>query len=56
MLPGVDVAKSGKYPLARKLYLYTIGAPTGAAKEYIDWILTAEGQAIVAKESFVPVN
>lgn len=54
--PGTDVARSGKYPIARKLYLYTAGEPTGALKEYIDWILSPEGQKIVEKEGFVPLH
>jgi phosphate transport system substrate-binding protein len=54
--PGIEVARSGKYPIARKLYLYTAGEPTGEIKEYIDWILSAEGQKIVEKEGFVPLQ
>ncbi|MBI4659272.1 MAG: PstS family phosphate ABC transporter substrate-binding protein [Verrucomicrobia bacterium] len=54
--PGVDVARSGKYPIARKLYLYTAGEPAGEVKAYIDWILSPEGQKIVEKEGFVPLN
>jgi phosphate transport system substrate-binding protein len=53
VLPGHDAAKDGSYPIARKLYLYTIGEPTGEIKKYIDWILSKEGQAIVEKEGFV---
>ena len=45
--PSADDARSGKYPLARKLYFYTVGEPTGAAKAFIDWVTSAEGQAIV---------
>ena len=54
--PGTEVARSGKYPIARKLYLYTAGEPTGEIKEYIDWILSPEGQKIVEKEGFVPLQ
>lgn len=54
--PGLDVARTGKYPIARKLYLYTAGDPTGEVKAYIDWILSPEGQKIVEKEGFVPLK
>ena len=54
--PGADVARSGKYPIARKLYLYTAGEPTGELKEYLDWILSPAGQKIVEKEGFVPLK
>jgi len=54
--PGLDVARSGKYPIARKLYLYTAGEPTGEVKAYIDWILSPAGQKIVEQEGFVPLK
>ena len=54
--PGTDVARTGKYPIARKLYLYTAGEPTGEVKAYIDWILSPTGQKIVEQEGFVPLK
>ena len=54
--PGADVARNGKYPIARKLYLYTAGDPTGELKDYINWILSPAGQKIVEKEGFVPLK
>ena len=39
----------------RPLNLVTKGTPTGGAKEFLDFVLSAEGQAIVQKEDFVPV-
>jgi phosphate transport system substrate-binding protein len=53
ILPGHDAAKDGSYPIARKLYLYTIGEPAGEIRKYIDWIVSKDGQAIVEKEGFV---
>ena len=54
--PGTETARSGDYPISRKLYIYTAGEPTGELKAFIDWILSEEGQAIVAKEGFVPLK
>ena len=54
--PGIDAARSGSYPISRKLYIYTAGEPTGEAKAFIDWILSDEGQKVVAKEGFVPLK
>ena len=54
--PGPEVARSGKYPIARKLYLYTAGEPTGELKAYLDWIVSKTGQKIVAEEGFVPLK
>jgi phosphate transport system substrate-binding protein len=54
--PSKETALDGTYPIARDLYMYTDGEPTGWVKEYLDWILSAEGQAIVAKLGFVPIS
>jgi phosphate transport system substrate-binding protein len=54
--PGVEVARSGKYPISRKLYIYTAGEPTAEMKAYIDWILSPAGQKIVEQEGFVPLK
>lgn len=49
----VAAVKDGSYALSRDLYMYSNGAPTGAAKKYLDWILSAAGQKIVEQEGFV---
>jgi len=54
--PGAEAARSGSYPISRKLYIYTAGEPTGEVKAFIDWILSPDGQKIVEKEGFVPLT
>jgi len=54
--PGIEAARSGKYPISRKLYMYTAGEPTGEIKAYIEWCLGPEGQKIVDKEGFVSLK
>src|SRR5436190_489410 len=54
--PGIEAARSGKYPISRKLYMYVPGQPKGEIKAYIDWILSPAGQKIVEKEGFVPLH
>ena len=54
--PTEENIKLNKYPVTRYLYMYTRSRPTGALKEYIDWILSAEGQAIVSKVGYFPVR
>jgi phosphate transport system substrate-binding protein len=56
VLPNADDARSGKYPLARKLYLYTIGEPEGEVKQFIDFAKSAEGQALLAKTGYVALQ
>lgn len=54
--PTAENVKSGVYPLSRYLYMYTAQRPAGAVKEYIDWILSSEGQAIVAQVGYFPAK
>lgn len=55
VLPSVQSGADGTYPIARGLYMYTAGEPTGAIADYIQWIQGPEGQAIVADLGFVPL-
>jgi phosphate transport system substrate-binding protein len=36
--------------------MYTAGEPTGAVKDYLDWLMSPEAQKIVAALGFVPVS
>lgn len=54
--PTAENVKSGDYPISRFLYIYTRSKPTGAIKEYIDWILSPEGQSLVSKVGYFPVK
>lgn len=51
--PTKETVLDRTYPLSRKLYLLTKGEATGAAKGFIDYILSAEGQNIVEEEGFI---
>ncbi|MEJ5298025.1 MAG: phosphate ABC transporter substrate-binding protein [Armatimonadota bacterium] len=53
--PTQETIKSGAYPLARDLYFYTVGEPTGAIKEFIDWTLSEEGQKVVEEVEYIPI-
>ncbi|OCL27300.1 phosphate-binding protein [Orenia metallireducens] len=48
--------KTGAYPLARPLYQYTNGKPTGAVLELIKYELSDEGQELAVREGFYPVT
>ena len=60
MIDGVDAtvtnALSGDYPVVRPLNLLTKGEPSGAVKDFIDFFLTAEGQAIVVDEGYLSIQ
>lgn len=54
--PSIETVTEGSYPIARSLYMYTSGQPTGIIREYLDWITSAEGQEIVEELGFVPLQ
>ena len=51
--PTVESVKSGTYPLSRELFIVTKGEPTGIAKEFIDFLLSSDGQKIAEEQGFV---
>lgn len=54
--PTLETALDDTYPLARPLYIYTIGEPTGAVQEFIQWVLGPQGQKIVEEDGYVPIG
>lgn len=55
--PTIENGKSGKYPIARKLYMYVNEVKIKpAAQEFIDFMLSLEGQAIVKEAGFIPIK
>jgi len=54
--PSVANALNKTYPVARALYIYTLGDPTGPVKVYLDWIMGPAGQKIVADAGYVPLK
>jgi len=52
--PTVETAIDGSYPIARPLFMYTAGEPEGAVREYIDWVLSDEGQCIIYEKGYAP--
>lgn len=54
--PTVENVVSGRYPISRPLFLYTNCQPQGSVKEFIDFVLSKEGQDIVVQTDFVPIK
>ena len=52
-MPSKETVVSGKYPVTRPLFMYTNGKPRGLVKEYVDFILSDEGQQLVEEDGFV---
>jgi phosphate transport system substrate-binding protein len=55
VMPSIATVNDKTYPIARDLYMYTHGTPAGAVKAYLDWIMAAEAQKVVADLGFVPI-
>jgi len=54
--PTIDNVKTKTYPISRDLYVITNGKPAGLAGDFIRYILSPEGQKIVADEGYVTLG
>jgi len=53
--PSATTVRDHSYAIARDLYMYTNGEPSGVLKEYLDWIRSPEAQQIVTTLGFIPI-
>ena len=53
--PTFENITSGKYPVSRFLYMYMRKNPSGVLKQYVDWILSSQGQEIVIDIGYFPI-
>ena len=54
--PSINTVKDKTYPVSRDLYVLTNGQPSGLAGDFIKYILSADGQKIVADEGYVTLT
>jgi phosphate transport system substrate-binding protein len=54
--PSNATVLSNKYKLGRPLFMYTNGSPQGAVKDFLDFVLSAEGQKLVEEAGFVSLK
>jgi phosphate transport system substrate-binding protein len=54
VLPTAATVLDGSYPIARPLYMYTAGQPSGPIADYLSWIV-GEGQGLIQELGFVPL-
>jgi len=54
--PKVENIKTGKYHMVRPFLYLTMGEPEGAARLFIAYVLSNDGQMILKKEGLVPIN
>jgi phosphate transport system substrate-binding protein len=56
VVPSKKTVKDGSYPLARTLYMYTLGEPDGNERAFIEFVTGERGQAIAEELGFVPLS
>ena len=54
--PTQDNVTDGSYPFVVDFYAVTNGRPTGNVRALIDWILSPQGQEIISKTGYAPIN
>ena len=54
--PSVANAKNNTYPIVRPLYYYYVTKSEALVKPFIDYVLSAEGQKIVAEIGFITLK
>ncbi len=48
-----ETIASGQYPMSRPLFLVTDGPPRGAAKTFVDYVVSEPGQRLVTKHGYL---
>jgi phosphate transport system substrate-binding protein len=54
--PSIDTVLDKSYPISRELFMYTNGSPQGAAKEYLEWIISDAGQRVLVELGYPPLR
>ena len=53
VMPSRETVLNNKYKLSRPLFMYANGTPQGVIKDFLDFVLSAEGQKLVEEAGFV---
>lgn len=53
VMPSKETVLNNRYSLARPLFMYTNGTPTGATKDFLGFVKGSEGQQIAEEQGFV---
>ncbi|MFZ1730114.1 MAG: phosphate ABC transporter substrate-binding protein [Bacteroidota bacterium] len=54
--PTIESVSDNSYPISRPLIMYAKGTPKGLTKDFLDFVHSPAGQAIVKKLDFVPIT
>lgn len=53
--PTVENTLNQTYPIARPLFMYTLGEPNEIIQNYLNWIHSLAGQQVVMRTGYVPL-
>jgi phosphate transport system substrate-binding protein len=53
--PSEKNAQNDTYPITRYLHFFTTQVPKGAVKQFVDWVLTPDGQRVVKQSGYIPL-
>lgn len=54
--PTQENAKSGAFPVTRKLYMNTKGEPAGLTRAFIDYVLGPDCAGVIADKGYIPLT
>jgi len=52
VMPTEDAVQSGSYPISRDLFFYTRKAPDDGMKDFVEFVLSDSGQAVVSEVGY----
>ncbi len=56
VMPSEETVRKGIYPISRPLFFYVRGEPKGLVKEFVDFVLSPDGQKLVKEVGYIPVK
>ena len=54
--PTLENVRANRFPISRTLNFVIAGEPQGRVKEFLDFVMSPEGQKIVAESGYIPVH
>ena len=56
VIPSKETVLNGQYEISRPLFMYTNGTPAGLVKDFVDFVMSPEGQSIVQQVGYIAVK
>lgn len=54
--PSMETALNKTYPIARELFMYTVGTPKAEVQAFLEWTKTAPAQEVIKRIGYVPLK